>query len=130
MEALIAATARTPNAYIARESFQIPPSVDLQRFCSAWDLISRNNPIMRTRICSILIDGGFNNVQVVCKLSHDWNESATDEAFNASVTKGSSLFRYRIRDSHQGPVFAVLKHHAGFDGYSSKMLWEDFSVRL
>ncbi|EFY96506.2 AMP-dependent synthetase/ligase [Metarhizium robertsii ARSEF 23] len=44
MEALIAATARIPNAYIARESFQIPPSVDLQRFRSAWDLVSRNIP--------------------------------------------------------------------------------------
>ncbi|KID84996.1 tyrocidine synthetase 1 [Metarhizium guizhouense ARSEF 977] len=126
MEALIAATARIPNAYIARESFQIPPSVDLQRFRSAWDLVSRNNPIMRTRICCILTDGGFKNVQVVCKLPHDWNESATDGAFNASMTMGSSLFRYRIRNSHQGPVFEVLKHHAVFDGYSSTMLWEDF----
>lgn len=126
MEALIAATARIPNAYIAREFFQIPPSVDLQRFRSAWDLVSRNNPIMRTRICSILTEGGFNNVQVVCKLSHDWNKSASDEVFNASVTMGSSLFRYRIRDSHQGPVFEVLKHHAVFDGYSSTMLWQDF----
>lgn len=97
MEALIAVTARIPNAYIARESFQSPPSVDLQRFCSAWDLVSRNNPIMRTRICSILTDGGFKNVQVVCKLPHDWNGSATDEAFNASMIMGSSLFRYRMR---------------------------------
>ncbi|KAK2590970.1 hypothetical protein QQS21_011349 [Conoideocrella luteorostrata] len=126
MEALIAVTARIPHAYNAREFFQIPSCVNLQRFCSAWDLVSRNNPIMRTRICSILTDGEFKNVQVVCKLPHDWNESASDEAFNASMTMGSSLFRYRIRNSHEGAVFEVLKHHAVFDGYSSMMLWEDF----
>ncbi|KHO00453.1 Amino acid adenylation [Metarhizium album ARSEF 1941] len=126
MEALIAVTARIPDAYVARELFQIPSSINLQRFRSAWDLVRRNNPTMRTRICSVLANGGFKNVQVVCNLPHDWNESARDEAFHASMTMGSSLFRYRIRDSHKGAVFEVLKHHAVFDGYSSTMLWEDF----
>ncbi|TQV90890.1 HC-toxin synthetase [Cordyceps javanica] len=126
MEALIAVTARIPEAYVARETFQIPPNIDLQRFCSAWDLVSRRNPIMRTRICSILSDGKFTNMQVVCNSSHDWNESAGNATFDAEMAMGSSLIRYRIRHSQGLVFFEVLKHHAVFDGYSSAMLWEDF----
>jgi amino acid adenylation domain-containing protein len=125
-EALMAVTARHPQAYIARELFQLPSSVNLARFQASWELVHESNPILRTRICSIATNCGFENVQVVCKCRCDWVENPGVGLAHADMGLGTSLIRYRILKSPEGLVCEVLKHHSIYDGFSGKLLWDDF----
>jgi Condensation domain/AMP-binding enzyme len=125
-EALIAVTARVPEAYITRELFRLPSSLDLVRFRAAWELVHENNPILRTRICSIATNRGIENVQVVCRCRCDWVESAGVESPHTDMGLGTTLIRYTILTSQDGLVFEVVKHHSIYDGFSGKLFWDDF----
>lgn len=125
-EALMAVSARVPQAYIAHERFQLPSSVDLVRFRAAWELVHENNPILRTRICSIATYSGVEALQVVCKCGCDWIETSDAGSLDSDMGLGTSLIRYRVLKSPNGRVFEVLKHHAIYDGFSAKLLWDDF----
>ena len=125
-EALMAVSARVPQAYIAHERFQLPSSVDLGRFRAAWELVHENNPILRTRICSIATNSGVEALQVVCKCGCDWVETSDVRSPDTDMGLGTSLIRYRVLKYPKGRVFEVLKHHAIYDGFSGKLLWDDF----
>ena len=125
-EALIAVTARDPQAYIVSERFRLPASVDLERFRSAWELVQENNEILRTRICSITTKHGAEMVQVVCNRPCDWIESSELGTLIAPMGLGTSLVRYSILESSEGFIFERFKHHATYDGFSTKLIWEDF----
>lgn len=71
-ESLIAVTARTPEAYIAKELFDKLPGINIKRFRAAWEEVCQQNPIVRTRISRLVQGGGFEMVQVVCKCPPDW----------------------------------------------------------
>lgn len=126
-EALIAVTARVPQAYISRQHFRLPLNIDLERFRVAWDLVHENNPILRTRICSIATIRGVENVQVVCRCRCDWVETSLVRSPDpADMGLGTSLVRYRISTSPDGILFELLKHHSIYDGFSEKFFWDDF----
>lgn len=125
-EALMAVTARIPQSYITHELFRLPFSVDLERFRVAWELVHENNPILRTRICSIATNRGIENLQVVCRRRCEWIGAARVSCTHANMGLGSSLVRYNIVQSNDAVVFEVWKHHSVYDGFSVKLVWDDF----
>ena len=129
-ESLMAVTARTPEAYIAKELFTIFPDVDIDRFRAAWEEVCQHNPILRTRICPLVQGGGFEMVQVVCKCPVDWAEVTGEEIGPMQVELGKPLIRFRLLRATKGLLFEVSKHHSVYDGISARIIWDDFRQAL
>ncbi|KAL8998121.1 MAG: hypothetical protein Q9169_002742 [Polycauliona sp. 2 TL-2023] len=129
-ESLMAVTARTPEAYIAKELFYVSSNVDIDRFRAAWQGVCQRNPILRTRICPLVNGGQFEMVQVVCTCSLDWAEVAREENAPMQVELGKPLARFRLLRSTEGLFFELSKHHAIYDGISARLIWDDFRQAL
>ncbi|EEQ35622.1 peptide synthetase [Microsporum canis CBS 113480] len=105
------------KAYILRRVLRLNASTDIARFRMAWETVSENNPILRTRLVQTT-DAGL--IQVVIKGVIEWRtaeslqqylESDTDEI----VAYGAPLIRYGITgDGH----FVWTVHHSLYDGWS------------
>ncbi|KAI4127328.1 MAG: hypothetical protein LQ338_003251 [Usnochroma carphineum] len=125
-KSLMAVTARVPEAYIARERYRLATGVDPARVRAAWELVHRNNPILRSRICSLAVGGQATMVQVVCKDQCDWAEVSDTVMSASAMGLGESLVRYRILKTSEGTILELTKHHAIYDGFCSKLIWDDF----
>ncbi|KAI4117411.1 MAG: hypothetical protein LQ345_002352 [Seirophora villosa] len=125
-ESLMAVTARNPEAYIARELFHLSPSLDMEQFRSAWEKVYQHNPVLRTRICPLVTEGRFEMVQVVCTCPADWAEVAAEDVPPMKVELGKSLIRFRLLRTHRGLLFEISKHHSIYDGFSTRLIWDDF----
>ncbi|KAL8640611.1 MAG: hypothetical protein Q9228_002487 [Teloschistes exilis] len=126
-EALMAVTMRLPQAYIVRELYRLPPSVDLKRFRSAWEIVAESNPILRTRICSITASRGIEMVQAVCRHGHVWSEVTELDDKPLEVSLGQPLVRHRLSRSPAGTIYELSRHHAVYDAISMKLIWDDLS---
>lgn len=121
-EALMAATVRQPRAYIDHSMFSVPSSTDLHKLRASWDTVHQSNPILRTRICSVVMDNRAQMVQVVTRRPGEWIDSDNKAP---EMGLGTSLMRYRLRPSENGFTFEFWRHHSIFDGFSSTTLWQD-----
>lgn len=121
-EALMASTVRQPGAYIDHSMFSVPSSTDLHKLRASWDIVHQSNPILRTRICSAVMDNRVQMVQVVTRCPSEWIDSDIE---TSEMGLGTSLMRYRIRRSERGFIFEFWRHHSIFDGFSSAALWQD-----
>ncbi|KAJ3460336.1 hypothetical protein MRS44_011203 [Fusarium solani] len=121
-EALMAATVRQPGAYIDHSMFSVPSSTDLHKLRASWDIVHQSNPILRTRICSAVMDNRVQMVQVVTRRPGEWIDSDIEAP---EMGLGTSLMRYRLRPSENGFIFEFWRHHSIFDGFSSAALWQD-----
>ncbi|PQK16638.1 hypothetical protein BB8028_0006g09570 [Beauveria bassiana] len=129
-EALMAATAQQPRAYIARWAFQMPQDLSLERFQDAWQFLIRAVPILRTRIVPGRLSGAL---QVVVRSTCQWHTSYDldqylDNDVAQSMTYGTPLVRLAyIKGSHGRRDFVWTAHHSVYDGWSLPMLLEALS---
>ncbi|KAL8660627.1 MAG: hypothetical protein Q9202_006372 [Teloschistes flavicans] len=126
-EALMAVSMRLPQAYIVRELFRLPSSVDLDRLRSAWEMVEQNNPILRTRICSITASRGTEMVQAVCRHGHVWSEVMELDDKPIEVGLGKPLVRHRLCRNTRETIYELSRHHAVYDGVSMKLIWDDLN---
>lgn len=126
-EALLSITVKQPGAYTSYGVIEIAPTVSLDAFCRAWEIVYDLFPILRSRL--IQIEGGVSAMQVVVKDRIAWTEAAslkeyirTDRAI--PIEFGDRLSRYAlIQDKQSGRRnFVWTMHHACYDGWSVPLI--------
>ncbi|KAM0430163.1 hypothetical protein ACHAPT_006171 [Fusarium lateritium] len=121
-EALMAATVRQTGAYIDHSMFTVPSSTDIHKLRASWDIVHQSNPILRTRICSVMTGSRIQMVQAVTRHPGEWIDS---DSKALEMGLGTPLIRYRIRPSGNSFILEIWRHHSIFDGFSSMALWQD-----
>lgn len=115
--------------YVSRTVFELPPSlghVDLERLEAAWESISKQASITRTRIVDLPGEG---LVQVVVKSTESMPKCSSIAGFfsgPASMGLGTPLCRAGLIVGNESKhcYFALEMHHAIFDGFSSGLIMD------
>ncbi|RDW58708.1 hypothetical protein BP6252_13184 [Coleophoma cylindrospora] len=125
-EGLMALTMKAPTAYINREIFQIPATLDIDRFKAAWEQVIQDTPILRTRI---IITDGLGTSQVVLSNELAWNASDNLDAYisedgQTHFSYGAPLARFAIIEdtATSERYFVWTAHHAIYDGWSYSLI--------
>ena len=123
---LMALTMRVPQAYVATETFQLSPSIDVDRFKGAWGLVYQKHEMLRTRLCQVNDESGYTElVQVACSGENvRWPVVDILDAA-PEMGLGTPLSRYSLLQTPEGYSFRLTRHHSTYDGWSSRLLWDD-----
>ncbi|PLB55894.1 acetyl-CoA synthetase-like protein [Aspergillus steynii IBT 23096] len=126
-EALIALALQQSNSMAGRFVFKISPSVPLERFQQAWEMVVRANPILRTRIVE---DQCGRLRQIVSNETIHWvvetDLSKVEEKLNANRDPiRKPLAQFALITQQSSPMLVLDMHHAIFDGWSFLQLLED-----
>ncbi|KAK7937713.1 Nonribosomal peptide synthetase [Apiospora aurea] len=122
-EGLISLTASDGNSYVLRDVYELREDTDLEAFKTAWEAISAEYDILRTRI--VFLDG-MGSCQVVRDEPIQWKTSADLEAYlendrSEPMGYGTALARYAIVQDGSTRNFVWTVHHALYDGYSMEL---------
>ncbi|KAH6613528.1 hypothetical protein B0J18DRAFT_469876 [Chaetomium sp. MPI-SDFR-AT-0129] len=119
-EALMAATAQRPDAYVSRWVYRMPSGLDVHKFREAWSAVARAAPILRTRIVPGTRCAAVQVVLVRGELA--WFDADGDVKLEKylpveeqkDMGYGTPLFRLAVVERH----FILTAHHSGYDGWS------------
>jgi amino acid adenylation domain-containing protein/non-ribosomal peptide synthase protein (TIGR01720 family) len=135
-EGLLALTARTSDAYVARHVFELQPTVDKDHFRVAWEQVVASTPILRTRIVDLPGEG---LVQTTVHEGITWRSAAglidyIEADQKEEMGLGSPLVRFGLvedaRTDSSGERYAGSSyfvwtiHHALYDGWSMPRMLE------
>ncbi|KAF9885568.1 hypothetical protein FE257_012774 [Aspergillus nanangensis] len=125
-EALMALSAKVADAYTAQRVVELPDTETRSRLRSAFETVSKDCAILRTRIVQVPRRG---LMQVVLNTNTPWTDSASLADFLAHDTAdimglGTSLARLAdVHDTTTGKHHIVLSiHHALYDGWSMPLV--------
>ncbi|KAF2021456.1 CoA-dependent acyltransferase [Aaosphaeria arxii CBS 175.79] len=124
-----AALMSKPGTYVLRVTFQLPTSVSLDKFISAWDTMTQSAEIVRTRLVK---DEDAGAVQVVTK-GFQWDHYNDLKEFEAEefprMDFGTPLTRLGVVKNSPGgtPVFVFTMHHALYDAFSLNIIFAEVS---
>ncbi|EEP79615.1 hypothetical protein UREG_04461 [Uncinocarpus reesii 1704] len=112
-----------PGTYVLRQVFRLAPSVNIAQFQSAWDIVSSQHPILRTRFVQTVCAG---LLQVVVKGHTAWKTAKTLQQYldldtMQQIGYGASPVRYGITDDGH---FIWTGHHAIYDGWSLPLIFK------
>ena len=105
--------------------FELPSTIDVDRFKGAWEQIVATVPILRTRIVD-LFDHGL--VQVVVDESVNWQEGNNLDVYiqidkDRTIGPCDNLSRYAlIKDRQRRNFFVWTVDHALYDGWSHPLI--------
>ena len=126
-QGLIALSAKTEGAYVARNVMVLPQQIDINRFQSAWQTVFTSSDILRTRIVQLRSQAEL--MQVVVHESIEWKQHEDLDAYlsadaNAGMTLGEPLGRYcLVKDpTASSYTFIWTTHHAIYDGWSKPLV--------
>ncbi|RAH82406.1 acetyl-CoA synthetase-like protein, partial [Aspergillus japonicus CBS 114.51] len=120
-EGLMAITARQPAAYVSRQVYAMGSAVDRNQFQAAWETLSGEVSILRTRI---LVDGESPAVQVVVRDNIHWQTGTDLEQYLQAdraqgMSLGQPLVRYGLVEEPTGACYFIwTAHHALYDGWT------------
>lgn len=115
--ALFTGSTRSAEAYSRQFHYELPVTLDLERFRSAWETVAVMTPLLRTRIVTIRTGP----VQVVIREGIIWSNLHNDaekwlkEEKSKTTRMGSALVRLACLQDRK---FVITMHHSIFDGYS------------
>ena len=126
-EGLMALSMKHRDLFVPQNVYQLPASVDLDKFKEAWQMTADSNAILRTRIMQT---SRFGFIQVVLdKQPIEWVMSDDLEDYlnrdrQARIGFGSILLRYGIVDdaTSGNKYFVWTLHHTVMDGWSVRLL--------
>lgn len=126
-EGLITLSVKQRGAYVAQNVFQLPESVDLDRFKAAWQQAVNESDVLRTRIVHT---ASMNFLQVVLrKQPLVWDtakslQEISDETSSFPKHSGGPLARYTIIEGKGSTAryFVWSIHHALYDGWSMRLV--------
>ncbi|CRG90801.1 Nonribosomal peptide synthetase 8 [Talaromyces islandicus] len=131
-EGLMAITIRRPTAYVSRRVFELTDSIDIDRFCAAWQTMTDISPILRTRI---LLGVDSQSLQVVVKGPIQWTRGPNLEDYitqdqTSGISLGNPLVRYGlIDDIFSGKRYFIwTAHHSVYDGWSMQLLYQQVAA--
>ncbi|KAJ5142676.1 non-ribosomal peptide synthetase [Penicillium bovifimosum] len=128
---LLALTQLNAGNYVAKNVFEIDPSINLESFRAAWDQVVAVNPILRTRMVTL---PGHGMVQVILDEEVQWVFEDSLELYQrrslaeeSAFGLGDPLTRFAlIGGDTPGPRYFVWKiHHALYDGWSQPLILKD-----
>jgi amino acid adenylation domain-containing protein len=127
-EALMALSAKYMDAYVAQRVIELPDVQSANRLRSAFESVSAQSAILRTRIVQVPRRG---LMQIVVRNNTPWFESTDLEEYLSSDTLkgmslGTELARFAIvNDATIGRIHVVISiHHALYDGWSMPLIVE------
>lgn len=126
-EGLLALSSKQKSAYVGRSVLELKPEVDLDRFQSAWEEITRTTQILRTRIVDL---PGQGLIQAVVNAKVQWqSDSVVGDlpANSASLTMGSPLVQPALAGADGKHFFILTIHHALYDGWSLRLILKSLS---
>ncbi|KAJ5767063.1 uncharacterized protein N7511_004679 [Penicillium nucicola] len=125
-EALMALSAKYSDAYVAQRVIELPDASAAEQLRSAFEGVSADSGILRTRIVQVPRRG---LMQTVVRTSSPWTESSNlAEYLNQDTLKGmglgTELARFAIvKDDTTNKSSIVLSiHHALYDGWSMPLI--------
>lgn len=133
---LLSMTAKRPGDCIATFILKLRENVDVHRLQQAWEQVSRSKaPILRCRIVDLPMEDGLVLVQVDEAI--EWDSCNDVEEYfqnhaRRSMSLAQPLTRLTMIDSagNDGGVqraCLLTQHHAIYDGYSLKLLFQEVS---
>lgn len=132
-EGLIALTTRKDGAYINRNVFKLPSSLDLPRFKEAWQATVAHEPILRTRIIHTTESG---SIQVVLREPVTWQQYDSlaeylDQDIDHNISYGTHLSYYAIvgNAKNDNLHFVWTVHHTLYDGWSMPLVFAQVERR-
>lgn len=133
-EALVAEFDGSTNPYVRQFVFRLADDLEVHKLQQAWEYTIRENPVLRTRICSIPDTRGY--LQVVLDELPAWNaiemSLATflrDDA-RLPMVPGDRFFRYTVVNDEDTRYFVWTAHHALCDGASIPEVLEEVAIRF
>ncbi|KAJ4290805.1 hypothetical protein N0V90_010000 [Kalmusia sp. IMI 367209] len=119
---LIALTAKQSRAYVVQNTYMLPKEVDVVRFQRAWEATIISTPILRTRIIGTEDEGFY---QVVISDEIIWPTATDiDTYLKEDQGKPMGLAKPLQRFVMVGRKFIWTAHHAIYDGWSMKLIFE------
>ncbi|KAF4468446.1 non-ribosomal peptide synthetase [Fusarium albosuccineum] len=126
-EGLVASSMQQPGAYVARNVFELPLSIDIDRLKLAWQRTVDQVDILRSRIVNTQ---SLKSYQVVLEPhaiewdNHSSLDSATDKTQSVPEQNGGALARYAMVNSADSGsrYFVWTVHHALYDAWSMPAL--------
>lgn len=127
-EALMALSAKFMDAYVAQRVIELPNAASANKLRSAFETVSSQSAILRTRIVQVPRRG---LMQVVVRQSDPWLESSSLENYLhedtlKGMSLGTDLSRFTVvKGEATGKCHIVLTiHHALYDGWSMPLIVE------
>jgi amino acid adenylation domain-containing protein/non-ribosomal peptide synthase protein (TIGR01720 family) len=123
-EGLIALSTKDPGAYVAQSIYELPSSVDIDKFRNAWEEVVESEVILQTRIVHTTSNGFL---QVVVKEPVHFSqevdiESVVNQERNLPHHNGGVLSTYATIQEGENWYFVWTAHHAIYDGWSLPLL--------
>jgi hypothetical protein len=120
---MMALTADKPDSYVLRDVYELPDDTAVEKFRAAWDVVARDNAILRTRLVFIQ---GVGTCQVVVDERIPWQQGNNLDDYlskdrSIPMDYGTPLARFTIIDDGKRKLFVWTVHHALYDGYSMDM---------
>ncbi|CAG9948854.1 unnamed protein product [Clonostachys rosea f. rosea IK726] len=131
-EGIVTLALQREGDYIAQHVLEVGSNIAIEDLCQAWDTVSFNNPILRTRVVE---DSDSGLVQIVLEETIQWIRSDDLEGYLAMdkslpMGLGDRFARYAIvKDKHSSGapkwwlVWTV--HHALVDGWSFELVMDE-----
>ena len=130
-EGLMALTVKQPGSYTGTYTYKLRPSIDKERFKSAWSHTVQLCGSLRTRIIRTDVNTGGLSIQALISGPATWENTEGDtlESYlikskeNEAMGYGTPLCRYAlVEDSGNGCDYFVLTiHHSCYDGWSIRL---------
>ena len=126
-EGLIVLSTQYTGAYLAQMAFQLPKSLDLERFKQAWQHVVNAHPILRTRI--IYYPKASQSLQIVLRDSISWKSETNFERYlktdkSMAVAYGAPLARFAMINDSSNRYFVWTAHHSIYDGWSTGLVFD------
>lgn len=123
-EGLMSLSISQTGTYIAQKTSELPAAMDMNQYCSAWNLVVMENPILRSRIVQTKNQG---MLQVVMEDLPEWHfgDNLNDHLqLDREITMGlnARLTRYAIIDNNVKRYMVWTAHHAVYDGWSLPLI--------
>ncbi|KAF2752950.1 acetyl-CoA synthetase-like protein [Pseudovirgaria hyperparasitica] len=130
-EGLLALTSRRSGDYVAQFVYLLQPTVNIQQFMQAWEVVVKETPILRTRVVEL---SGHGLVQTILNQQAKWarwDDTMTLHTYLKADCElvtglGTPLTRYTVlRTSEDGSWYFVWTiHHALYDSWSIPLILE------
>lgn len=119
----MALTADKSDSYVLRDVYELPDGAAVDKFTAAWDVVARDNAILRTRLVFVQ---GLGTCQVVVDERIPWYQGNNLDDYlskdrSTPMNYGTPLARFAIIEDGKRKLFVWTVHHALYDGYSMDM---------
>lgn len=121
-EGLVSMSLKKQGSYVARVTYHLPPSVDLDRLEEVWRQMLQNNPILRSVFVSSNSDGVIQiilkNQRSLVERCHSHEAEARASQFTYALGQQNNIMLLTAATEDKPTTLTWVLHHAAYDGWS------------